>query len=1442
MSSSGDGDKPAQTGLVDMGDISFYNNPYNPSFNIAEIAPYQGSFSELVLNVTWAQLQGTEGGALTTSAIDSAIAQVNAYNAANGTNLGIKLRVWGGYTAPDWAKNIDGPPITVTGEAEVDPAVYTPQTIGRFWTADYIDAWTSLQNALAARYDSNPVIRGISQTAGAAATDEPFVPLRTNAALQPPSTGTVNQVAQLQAGGYTDAAEMLTLRAAIADYSQWSTTPLDFTMNNFHLFDSGNELPDQNFTLAVLQQARNSTRLVQPGNHALGNPLYAPDAFVYAQLAADAALNPAVAPGSFQTNAPIILGPYANWQATVANGVASDAGNIELWDFPTIPVPVGFTAFSASQVQALAAILAAGSPPPTAGAPDDGSALGFIAPAFATGAAGTVAFSGTDAVLLASATPQATFFVTLTSMNGGTLGVADFNGTVIGSTSGPSLTLSGPLAVVNTVLAHLTDTLQSGTDVIHIVAADSSGNTAVRDVGVQISPSAASSGSGPTSGGPPATPAAAAAGILVVGGVQGSRVVPGNLNIGAGGINALLAALAPSAYSTASLTIGGTLEVLSGGAAYVTGSFGAGAVTIDSGGAIRGDGTVTASGGGAIQNNGTIEAAADQTLGLQRLTVTNALSGTGTLIIDAGATLTLRGAVASTQTITFAANSIAQLANDPYSPSTLVLAPAAQALGGTISGFSFADRLVLEGVTVTSAGYAGSTLTVNLSTGGPLTFTVAPDNLTGLIANVSSGNTITFVAPTAAGVAPTVVAPGTLEGAVGAPVYVPNIVVETPLPATAPTDLTVTVTLVTGTGHGLLSAGDDNGNTSVSGSDTTTLILRGTLGAVERSLQTLTYKGVASGHDVDTITITAANYATTTGSATINVSNNYASLLFDWTGNHSDSFADPLNWSATVGGGTLLPGGTNVAAFGSGTHTVSGDGAVGQMQVTGTTTLTGQVTAQGRSGVALVVDSGGALMLAGGALLTAQQQATVGSSGQGLLILMGGALALGGPSTGTTTPNALVIGEAAGSNGTVLNLEAIAATGTVVVGAAGSGTLDLLGVAASVLDGGADIGQSAGGQGSVIVNGGEWMTSGQLTVGDAGIGSLLIDGMDNGTTGQATAFNATIGAQAGSQGSVTLDGGELLVANVEAASSTLAVGSGGAGILEIENGSEVAVGAAQGTIANNNGLLTVGGTAGGSGRIDLGWYGMLLVCGNSAVGGAAGFGAVTVGESTDDTALFATTGTLSIGATGQVTLGGANATVRASTIDIAAGGLVSGAGTISGDGGGNDTVMLADIDNDGSIAAAGGNLLLYGSVMGTRHARGHHGVDAHLAGGRRRRSDTGLQPECAGRARRRARLRRHDYGLRRRRRAEYRRDDGDQRRLVQRHADARHRLRCHSTQCQRQLRVERLYRAGRRPRRHQCHGRHRRRPHGRPSTACTTTSRPSATSSPCDRPTAAIPG
>ncbi len=294
MSLPFDGFKAAQTGLVDMGNISFYNTGATPIFNPFELAQYSTSFSEIVLNVTWAQLQASQGS-LDTSFIDSAIQQVNQFNGTYHTDLGIKLRVWGGFTAPMWVKEINGAPITVTGQNAVDPGSYAPQTIGRFWTADYINAWQNLQNALATKYDGMAIIRGISQTAGAYATDEPFVPLRTNAAVSSnPADGTVNQIAQLQMGGFNDAGEMLTLRAAIADYSQWSTTPLDYTINEFHLFDSGNELTDGNFTLAVLQQARNSARIVQAGNHAMRDPLYSPDDVVYGQLANDAMVKPGV--------------------------------------------------------------------------------------------------------------------------------------------------------------------------------------------------------------------------------------------------------------------------------------------------------------------------------------------------------------------------------------------------------------------------------------------------------------------------------------------------------------------------------------------------------------------------------------------------------------------------------------------------------------------------------------------------------------------------------------------------------------------------------------------------------------------------------------------------------------------------------------------------------------------------------------------------------------------------------------------------------------------------------------------------------------------------------------------------------------------------------------------------------------------------------------------
>lgn len=1136
MNGSGDGGKPAQTGLVDMGIIHFYDAGILPSFTLSDLANYKGSFSEMVLNVTWAQLEPVQGGALDTSAIDSAIAAVNAYNAANGTDLGIKLRIWGGFTAPDWAKDIDGPAITIGGQASVDPSVYSDRTIGRVWTADYVGAWTGLIDRLAGRYDGDPVIRGISQTAGGTASDEPFVALSSAAPTGPASGApTVNQLAQLKAGGYSDAAQMLTLRAAIADYAAWSTTPLDYTLNPFHLFDSGTETLDQNFAIAVLQQARNSTRLVQAGNHALDNPQHSQLPFLYAQMTADAALTSSATPASYQTASPDMLathsssydpgftGTVSNWPAAVANGVAANGSDIELWDFSGPNGAEGFLSLSTSQVATLARMVASGVAPVT-GAPNDGRDLGFVAPAFVRGAAGTVGFSGTDAVLLASRTPQDSYTVTLTSLNGHILSVGDVADIVDGPASGTTLTFSGSLAEVNTVLASLADLLPSGSDIVRVAATDSGGHSAVRTVGVKVAAVATS---------PDPEPEAFRSvfrshGLRVLGGVQASLAVPGDLLVGRDGdASVLLAALSPGAYSSATLSIGGTLDVATGGAVYFTGRLAAPSIRIDGRGLLSGGGTLDATGDGAIANDGTIEAMADTTLGLQQLEVVDALTGSGTLRIDAGATLALGGKVAASQTIRFAANTAAQLADDPYSPSRLVLG-APRTMQAAILGFTSADRLVLQGVTITGASYADGILTVGAA-GGPLTYRLAGD-----------------LADTTLDLDPATLSQGVIRF----------------LPSTAP----------------IGPAGD----------------------------------------------------------------------------------------------------------------------VVDQIVVRTRTILADQVTVEGSGGVALDIDGGGVLALAGGAVVTAGQAAIVGDTGQGTLVLMGGALDLTGPAAS----NALVLGADRDASGTVVNLEQITADGMVVVGAGGQGALRLLGVASSLSDGGAIVGEAATAHGSVLVNGGEWTNAGELTVGGAGRGTLRIDGSHGGITGQVTAYNARIGNQAGSRGRILLDGGELLVANFDALSNTLAVGVAGTGELALQDGSEVAIGFAQAAGAQDTGQLTVGGTAGGRGRIDIGNDSSVLVYGDGTVGGD-GAGVVAVGGGPDDTASLALLGTLGIDAGGRVVLGGDDATVRATTIDVAAGGMVSGAGTLSGDLGGNRTVAPATIENDGTIRARGGTLRLYGDVEGT---------------------------------------------------------------------------------------------------------------------------------------------
>ena len=346
---------------------------------------------------------------------------------------------------------------------------------------------------------------------------------------------------------------------------------------------------------------------------------------------------------------------------------------------------------------------------------------------------------------------------------------------------------------------------------------------------------------------------------------------------------------------------------------------------------------------------------------------------------------------------------------------------------------------------------------------------------------------------------------------------------------------------------------------------------------------------------------------------TIDVTNaaDTAVPMFTWAITTSGSFSDHANWHIGSNPTGTPPGGANVADFGAGVYTVTDDGAVGQINVSGTVTFTGQDVAQGMSliGPAVVVDHGGALTLAGGAVLTSSQPAAIGQDRQGLLTLMQGALSL----TGAANSDALIIGQDANADGTVLDFEQITALGTVVVGDNGSGTLRLLGASAMVSDGGADIGHGAAGIGLAVVDGGFWTNAGQLTVGDGGHGSLLIGGAANGITGQVTAFDATIGAQTGANGSVTLASSDLLVANATAMTSTLAVGLAGSGTLAVEGNGNVTVGAAEIELTSTSsvtdvGTLSIGGVGGGSGLLTISGDASVLVNGDVIVGGGAGGG------------------------------------------------------------------------------------------------------------------------------------------------------------------------------------------------------------------------------------------
>ena len=327
--------KAPLAGLIDMQEVSWHNTAgAEPTFTMANVDQFPGVLGGIVINATWDAIQPTADGALDFTTIDAALAQIREYNAANpSAPLGSKLRVYAGANAPAWAKALDGDPVSISRNAQAC-ASCGPLTIGRIWSPTYIAAWRQFQQQLAARYDTEPLVRHVAVTSCGQQTDEPFVP----------TTDDMSKT-RLSEAGYTDELQQDCLLGAVDDYAPWLLTNVDYTINPFTPIRG--KADDTVFPESVMAACRAAlgARCVL-GNHALSAPLRAADQGVYDALGA------AGGPISFQTASPRKMGCL--WTQTVAQGVALGASSIEIWPRAAL---VGFDSLTADDLRQLAAEL-----------------------------------------------------------------------------------------------------------------------------------------------------------------------------------------------------------------------------------------------------------------------------------------------------------------------------------------------------------------------------------------------------------------------------------------------------------------------------------------------------------------------------------------------------------------------------------------------------------------------------------------------------------------------------------------------------------------------------------------------------------------------------------------------------------------------------------------------------------------------------------------------------------------------------------------------------------------------------------------------------------------------------------------------------------------------------------------------------------------------------
>ena len=229
--------KPVTVGLLDR--------------SAAPAAAYDHAVGGWVIEVYWADLQPTQDGPIVSgNKIDRAIAQARQLAAADPSlHPQLKLRVLAGIHSPEWAKTLDGPPVTVS--ALID---HRSGTAPRFWTDNFARAYAGLQRRLAARYDAVPEILSTVVSQCTTVYAEPFQR----------QTDSAQTVQDLDAAGFTQAADLQCYRTQIAAQQVWQRTRSELAFNPYEVVDPSGQSspPGQGTDEAITDQMISYCRIV----------------------------------------------------------------------------------------------------------------------------------------------------------------------------------------------------------------------------------------------------------------------------------------------------------------------------------------------------------------------------------------------------------------------------------------------------------------------------------------------------------------------------------------------------------------------------------------------------------------------------------------------------------------------------------------------------------------------------------------------------------------------------------------------------------------------------------------------------------------------------------------------------------------------------------------------------------------------------------------------------------------------------------------------------------------------------------------------------------------------------------------------------------------------------------------------------------------------------